>query len=328
MQDKSLREERILEKDKEKLPKGWFITGAIVIGLAILNPFFIMWLSKTGFTVDQIDKLGTIGDFFGGTTVGLLSLASILFVIHTIGIQRRELELTREEFKTGNTTAKVQQIDNAFFNMLSLHHQIVNNITITDSKGTIYTGRKAFEAIKDIYQRDFAVIEFLKENPDKGLKDWLNGKTQKHYIEKLFCSEDTITTEALDKYYKDFHGEYGNNIGHYMRNNYRIVKYIVNNVVNDEDEQKKIKEETGRETIIGDRRYYFGMLRAQWSNAEFELILINSLYSENHKFKNLIIKYDVLDMEDKENNTDPEVFKIKESMSKFKAYRKLIEIKK
>lgn len=85
----------------------------------------------------------------------------------------------------------------------------------------------------------------------------------------------------MDEVYKEFHDDFGNDIGHYMRFNYRIVKFIVNNVANDETEQMKIKEATGRETIIADRRYYFGLLRAQWSNAEFELILINSLYSEN-----------------------------------------------
>ena len=50
------------------------------------------------------------------------------------------------------------------------------------------------------------------------------------------------------------------------------------------------------------------MLRAQWSNAEFELILINSLYRENHKFKDLIMKYDVLDIEDTENKHNSRSF--------------------
>jgi hypothetical protein len=64
------------------------------------------------------------------------------------------------------------------------------------------------------------------------------------------------------------------------------------------------------------------------SNAEFELILINSLYHKNLKFKKLILEYDVLDLEDKEN-PNSNIFKLKEdSMKKFKAYRKLIEVEK
>lgn len=322
-------EGRKLEEDKQGLKSGWSIAGLIAIILAVINPFAIMWVSKTGFTVGQIGTLGTVGDFFGGTTVGLLSLASILFVIHTIGIQRKELELTREEFKTGNTTAKVQQVDNAFFNMLSLHHQIVNNISITNSKPhqpiDTYHGREAIEILREIYDSRIGGNQFLADNPGMKIGDWQQ-LDQKKYIKYLLSKEDSIDEDVLNKVYKGFHNEYGNDIGHYMRFNYRIVKFIVNNVVNDENEQKKILEETGRDTIIGDRRYYFGMLRAQWSNAEFELILINSLYSENRKFKELILKYDVLDIEDAENKSD--VFKLKDSMNKFKAYRKLIEVKK
>ncbi|PGV79314.1 putative phage abortive infection protein [Bacillus cereus] len=317
-----------MKEGQREVKSVWSIAGIITIILAVLNPFVIMLVSNTGFTVKQIDSLGTIGDFFGGTTVGLLSLASIFFVIHTIAIQREELKLTREEFETGNTTAKVQQIDNAFFNMLSLHHQIVNNIKIDDyyDKKT-FTGREAIAMLTNICKQNIAKYNyFLKQNSLR-YSHWQHvDEFDEIYLNQLFACDAILKQEDLDEVYKDFHDEYGNDIGHYMRNNYRIVKFIVNNVVDDEYEQKKVKEKTGREPIIGDRRYYFGMLRAQWSNAEFELILINSLYEKNHKFKNLILKYDVLDIEDKENNTNPEMFKFKESMDKFKAYRSLIEV--
>ncbi|MBJ7938286.1 putative phage abortive infection protein [Bacillus cereus] len=317
-----------MKEGQREVKSVWSIAGIITIILAVLNPFVIMLVSNTGFTVKQIDSLGTIGDFFGGTTVGLLSLASIFFVIHTIAIQREELKLTREEFETGNTTAKVQQIDNAFFNMLSLHHQIVNNIKIDDyyDKKT-FTGREAIAMLTNICKQNIAKHNYFLQQKSSRFSHWKHvGEFDEIYLNQLFACDAILKQEDLDEVYKDFHDEYGNDIGHYMRNNYRIVKFIVNNVVDDKHEQKKVKEKTGREPIIGDRRYYFGMLRAQWSNAEFELILINSLYEKNHKFKNLILKYDVLDIEDKENNINPEIFKFKESMDKFKAYKSLIEV--
>lgn len=312
-----------MEGNEKEFKTGWSKAGIIVIILAILNPFFIIWISKTNYTVSGIGTLGTIGDFLGGTTVGLLSLASIFFIIHTIAIQGEELKLTRKEFHTGNTTAKVQQIDNAFFNMLSLHHQIVNGIKINRGSKT-YIGREAILTLRNIYEDEIGWKLYSRENPDKGLRSWLEGRREKtQYLDNLFGNFDTINQENLDEVYKEFHNVYGNDIGHYMRNNYRIVKFIVNNVANDEIEQDKIREETGREPIIGDKRYYFGMLRAQWSNAEFELILINSLYKENHKFKDLILRHDVLDI--KEATSDQQTFKLKSSMNKFKAYRSLIE---
>ncbi|USL31378.1 putative phage abortive infection protein [Priestia megaterium] len=314
----------------------WILIGIIVIVVAIATPFIILHRLGWKITYNQFNKLGVVGDFFGGTTVGLFTLASIMFVIAAIVMQKKELELqrkelsqTRKEFETGNNTAKVQQIDNAFFNMLSLHHQIVNGIKITNGKVS-YAGREAIEQLKDIYEDRFGQKQYFLENQNSGLAGWLgNSHTRREHLNKLFNNVDTINQEMLDEIYKDFHNDYGNDIGHYMRNNYRIVKFIVNNVADDKEEQEKIKEETGREPIIGDKRYYFGMLRAQWSNAEFELILINSLYTENHKFKELILKHDVLDMEEtKGKQTASKVFKLKESMKNFRAYRKLIEISK
>lgn len=309
-----------------KFNNNWFKSGVALIILAILNPFFIMCISNTEFTVAQIDKLGTIGDFFGGTTVGLLSLASIFFVIHTIGIQRNELELTRKEFETGNTTAKVQQIDNAFFNMLSLHHEIVNTIE-ADINNERFFGRKAFCELKSKFEFDYAANISLLENIKHDSLELNRLPTQEEYIQKIFKGTETIDQKNLDTVYKRFHNQYGNDIGHYMRFNYRIVKFIVENVVADKEEQEKIKTATRRDTVIGDRKYYFGMLRAQWSNAEFELILINSLYSDNHKFKKLILTHDVLDIldiEDAQKNID--YFKLKDNTERFQPYKNLIEV--
>lgn len=165
-------------------------------------------------------------------------------------------------------------MDNAFFNMLSLHHQIINNIKHND-----YTGREAISLFKGNLQERFGKRLFTQENPGQGINKWIGNKEiRNEYLKKIFANTGTVNQDELDVVYKGFHNYYGNEIGHYMRHNYRIVKFIVNNVADDESEQKKILEETGREPIIGDKRYYFGMLRAQCSNDEFELILINSLY--------------------------------------------------
>lgn len=306
------------------------IIGVFIILVAICVPFAIIYKLGWIFTYKQFEKLGVVGDFFGGTTVGLFTLASIIFVIAAIVMQKKELELqrkelaqTREEFKTGNTTAKVQQVDNAFFNMLSLHHQIVNNIRTT--KGTssnAIIGREAISYFLDRFELNLAFHFFNSDDPEvNSLYVWNNtNRIKQQYLEKIHNEYDVVSQELLDDIYANFTDEYGNHIGHYMRNNYRIVKFIVNNVAENEEEQKKIIEETGREPIIADKKYYFGMLRAQWSNAEYELIMINALHSKNIKFKNLIIKYDVLDIQDK----SAEEFKLKKN-SIFKAYRRLIE---
>lgn len=303
------------------------ILGVLLLITAVIMPFKVRDYFKSKIDDYQtIADLGPIGDFIGGTTVAFLTAASVVLLLATIIMQRKEIKISqqsieelvkqteasvnqaeeaRKETQITNDTMKKQQFETTFFNMLNLLQQIVNNMRVTnrpdDGKKYEYIGREVIKWLRTAYEEQY---------------------TLKH------PSIDYISQAELDVLYKQFHDNFGNDIGHYMRFNYRIVKFIENNIVNDENEQIKIKKETERETIIGDKRYYFGMLRAQWSNAEFELILINSLYSKNHKFKDLILKHDVLDIEDKENNTTPDIFKLKESMDKFKAYKNLIEVNK
>lgn len=222
----------------------------------------------------------------------------------------RQAEEARKETQITNETMKKQQFETTFFNMLSLHHQIVEGIRMAE--GDIYSGRDAITRLKEICEWKLAQEQYISEHPLNGEIPWTHHHgMNREYLLEFLDTPGSVNQEMLDKVYEKFHDEYGNAIGHYMRNNYRIVKFIVENVVENEDEQKRIKKEEKRDTIVGDKRFYFGTLRAQWSNSEFELIFINSLYERNKKFKNLIKNHDVLDILE----TDVEKFKGKQEGS-------------
>ncbi len=304
---------------------GFTLLGVLLLFTAGIMPFLVkIYYDGRIQNYENLTQLGPIGDFIGGTTVAFLTAASVALLLATIIMQRKEIKISqqsieelvkqteasvkqaeeaRKETQITNDTMKKQQFETTFFNMLNLLQQIVNNMRETKYSsfyGTTfdYTGREVFKRIKEAYDK------ILDSNP--------HGKY--------------INQSELDEMFKGFLDKYSNEIGHYMRFNYRIVKFIVDNVANDHNEQKNIYKETGRDTIIGDRRYYFGMLRAQWSTSELELILINSLYGKHYKFKNLILKYDVLDIEERDNKT--EMFKLKESRENLQVYKELIEVKK
>lgn len=318
------------KQKKDGVEKGWFVAGLVAIAVAIATPFLVIGISTSKrFNFEDISTLGSVGDYFGGSTIGLLSIASIFFIIHTISIQREELRATRLEFEIGNSTAKIQQIDNAFFNMLSLNNQITNDIKIIKDENTI-SGRTALIELREELILKIAVKQYELDYPDEGMSRWSSNKIlRRDYITRLLKEENSIGQGDIDKAYEVFHEEYGDFIGHYMRNNYRIVKFIVENVVEEEKEVEEVFSSTKRKPIVGDRKYYFGMLRAQWSTPEFELIFINSLYSSNKKFKDLIVKYDVLDIngikktDETEEQKDP--FVIKKDLQKFNAFKALIE---
>ncbi|PIJ97873.1 putative phage abortive infection protein [Lysinibacillus sphaericus] len=127
----------------------WIFGGIITICIAILTPILIFFFSKSSFTFDSFANLGTVGDFLGGSTVGLLSLASILFLISTIvmqrkelGLQREELQMTREElakaneqYRITNETMKLQQFETTFFNMINMHSNLINDLKTTQNSG-------------------------------------------------------------------------------------------------------------------------------------------------------------------------------------------------
>ncbi|MEH6847817.1 MULTISPECIES: putative phage abortive infection protein [Bacillus cereus group] len=294
----------------------------------------------------DIRDLGPVGDFIGGTTVAFLTAASTVFLLATIIMQRKEIRATlkqaeeaKKETQITNETMKKQQFETTFFNMLSLHHQIVKDIRISvpykrckDDKVVreteVYSGRAAIVELKGILEDKLGKADYLFQNSQENENVWGFVDREK-WKKQLFATTNRISEELLNNVYEDFHDEYGNAIGHYMRNNYRIVKFIVENVVDDKEEQKRIKTEEKRDTIVGDKRFYFGTLRAQWSNAEFELIFINSLYEKNSKFKDFIKQHDVLDIketdEEKLKNKPVGSFILKEDTIIPVSYKHLIE---
>ncbi|MED3536223.1 putative phage abortive infection protein [Bacillus toyonensis] len=334
-----MERENKLQKWFSKIETWGIIASAILIVVAVCSPIYFYFRYKSYGDYTGLAALGPVGDFIGGTTVAFLTAASVVLLIATNIMQRKELkisqeqnqvsikqaDLAREETRITNETMRRQQFETTFFNMLQLHHQIVEGIKVElfrERNGELNeetcVGREALSGLGDICKRDIAMVSDSE----------YNYHTPKVYIDSFF-EHSTIEQEKLNKAYGYFQKKYGNNTGHYMRNNYRIVKFIVENVADNEEEQKKIKEKTGRDTIIGDKRFYFGILRAQWSDVEFELILINSLYEKNYKFKKLIKQYDVLDIKE----TDKEILKnepegsfiLKENMTAFTAYKNMIE---
>ncbi|MBU8720514.1 putative phage abortive infection protein [Bacillus subtilis] len=161
--------------------------GLTICMVAVITPFLILLFAKdVNFT-----NLGPIGDFFGGTTVGLFNLASILLVLTTVKMQGKELRETRTEFETTNTTLIKQQFDNTFFNMINLHNEIVKGLKIKD-----YYGKYALSFLNSSIKLQYQDSEMKK-------------------IEKR---------TRLEIIYNDFYKEYY--FGHYFRNMYRIMKFI------------------------------------------------------------------------------------------------------
>ncbi|KAA0547561.1 hypothetical protein FZW96_11985 [Bacillus sp. BGMRC 2118] len=147
-----------LKKWFGKRENKWILVGGIVALAGLSIPFSILLGTGWVISYERFEKLGVVGDFFGGTTIGLLSFASIIFVIAAITMQKEELSLQREEIEKNrneyhltNVTMKMQQFENTFFNMINLHHNLLKEIKIDESSARNVI-QKFYKELDEIYK--------------------------------------------------------------------------------------------------------------------------------------------------------------------------------
>ncbi|MFC5625262.1 putative phage abortive infection protein [Algoriphagus winogradskyi] len=286
------RQEKI-EKDLEILAAkiGTYTTWAWVF---VWAGIFIGVFSIIVYLCTNTEKgfgLNLLGDFMAGTVSSIWSLAGLFFIYVAflgqkqqllnqqleimysqleVKYTRLELAGQKKEMKQQNETLKLQKFENTFFNLLSLHHQIVEGIDEIEAKITSGTtrqpwGRSASHSDKSTYQhvtikgRDvfkkwfIELSGIIEQQPDKGYLD--------HYL--------------------DIYSIIQTDFGHYFRNLYRIIKFI--------DEANFNSEPTEDFNI---KYSYTSMVRAQLSDFELLFLFYNCLSVNGiEKFKPLVEKY-------------------------------------
>lgn len=270
----------------EKFSKSLLWTGLIILFIAI---FLFLW-QDNNFSFNskiQSDKIGQFGDFIGGLIGSIWALAGVILFyialkeqrsdfttnkkvlntqVHALNkqieefeLQRKELEYTREVFTQQRDTLKLQQFESTYFSMVNLHHEIVNSFNVEENSISISHGRAPFEE-KNTYKGRFA-FSFLLDEITNELKN-----------EELYKYSGK---DLVDLAYQTFYKKYQDNLGHYFRNLYNILKFI----------DKKNP---------GDRFFYSNLLRAQLSSNELQLLFFNCISNYGKKFKPLIEKYHFL----------------------------------
>ncbi len=214
--------------------------------------------------------IGTFGDMFGSLNAlfsGLAFAGLIVAIViqnkelklqnDTLELQKDELRQTREVFEEQSETLKKQQFESTFFQMVSLHNDIINSIQIRDKNG-----REAFNLL---FKDTLGVVNSFFSHGR--LPEPLNS------VSPLIEQE---IKNIVERYLDLYKGGQGNKIGHYFRNLYNIIKLVEN-------------------SEIKNKKLYTNIIRAQLSVPELVLLMINcSTYLGSEKFKPLIEKYSLL----------------------------------
>lgn len=253
--------------ENKNFPIWKLILIAFIIVIVLWSLNFLILINKT--------ERGILGDMFGvvNSLFSGLAFAGIIITIYLqrdeLRLQRKELEETRNEFITQNITLRLQRFENTFFSMLSLHHQIVNNIDWSIRK-QIDDGRRGLRLSTEKIETES--ISY-------------NGRDvfELHYSELRKQLRQIFSQADINDNYKIEYSKYQNDFDHYFRNLYRIIKLIDTTqfTANDKPEEE-----------FAEKYKYTSIVRAQLSAYELLWLFYNCL-SENgiEKFKPLIEKY-------------------------------------
>lgn len=226
-------------------------------------------------------KWNEVGDYLGGTMVGLWSLAGLFFIYVAFLGQRLDIQLTKNELQETRkvhdrqtTLMNRQQFDNLFFNLIQTHNQIVNDLDAEINYSVFSDDAGYFiDQIQEAQGRDV-------------FKEVYNNRISPRQDDKV---------DVYGEIYDEFNSEFG----HYYRFLYRIIDTVDNQkfVQNISGSKGTTKEE--KERIIAKMNYaiqyeYVSYVRALLSDAELELLFLNMLYWKGLKFKPLIEKYCLL----------------------------------
>lgn len=176
-----------------------FLTAATAVFLVLFVNLFS--IGKSSF--------GEWGDFFGGVLNPILTFLTFMGLLITIVIQQTELKESRKEFKRSadalddqSKSLKKQNFESTFFQMLSLHNDIVNSVDLVEKEsGNITKGRDCFRVF---YTR---LARLYRETKNKG-----KGKYPPESIARL----------SYTLFWKDHQTE----LGHYFRYLYNLIKFV------------------------------------------------------------------------------------------------------
>ena len=215
------------------------------------------------------DKLGQMGDFFGGLLNPLVSLLTLFVAISVWQLQKTELKATKEAMKSQDKTAKQQRQEQRFFDLLNVyfrtvestrytHHthpifSIVKNGMVGEHRDEIFEGKAAIS--NWLSRRTTVLSQYLKDN-GSALPGQLVLKPE---IEKQW------TKEAPDQYFDSY---------------FRIVRHLL----------------AEAQSLLGEQHHqYVALFCAQLSRTELVLLALHLwLDPEGQAAQHLAGKYGLL----------------------------------
>lgn len=248
----------------------------------LVATYLFLWKSKYPISFEQNSQINSTAlNDFGSLTVGTVglfwSLAGVFLLIASLQEQKRA---TDENIKS----IRLQQFENTFFQLISVHYQIVNSLKIIlqDEFGRPEKDEAGNKEIKEGIGCFVALAEVIGQNYRTKKSENVTGENFSEV-----CSEQLYIYSA--------------ELGHYFGNFFNILTYV--------DDSKDISD--------SDRPKYVEILKSQLSNYELVILLYYDMVKVDKKRRELIEKYCLFENIDFETQysddyqkilIDPEIF--------------------
>jgi hypothetical protein len=173
----------------------WLLIG---FGIFAVVYGYLAFVGKTPPNNVDRNELALLGNFLQGAVASVWSLAAFIFIYVAFLGQQQQLEETREQLIKQDAVARQQRFENSFFELLRLHHNLVDEIRETDFKGETVHGRSCFSIL---YNRLGQSWQTYARSPGSDL-------------------------EKIQRAYAEFYASHQAQVGHYFRNLYHIVRFV------------------------------------------------------------------------------------------------------
>ncbi|MCC6909862.1 MAG: putative phage abortive infection protein [Phycisphaerales bacterium] len=237
----------------------------VLLGIAIIG-----WLANLVFVLcvaPSAEEAASLGDAFGASNA-LFSALAFVALFYAIRLQSQELDLQRRELRMTRNVLKRQQLElarqaeamkiqlfeNRFFQLLRTHQDIVEGTSLL--RHGVFQGRAALKLIVDEMKKTLTAR--IGPAPNFASSDLREGYEQ-----------------SIDQAYRVFYKNHGQEVGHYCRHLYHMLRFI-----NDHAGDRAIE--------------YARLIRAQLSEKELLLLFYNGISQYGReKFRPLADRFEL-----------------------------------
>ena len=202
--------------------------------LTVAAPIVFTWTYGV-----QIDSKGEIGSVLGGITAPVVGLLGAILVYYALKEQIAANKLINDQFEQQKIVSIRQNFEQTFFNMLSNHHRIVEQLQINQMDIVNALIDEHDRAGRFFLRSRFGSSDVETDNNRNvfvGTYDVLIALLEYHDNEKITSEEGYQITEvsfndhtirtSFNDIYETMFDLLNSDFGHYYRNLYRIVKMI------------------------------------------------------------------------------------------------------